>query len=558
MNWEEKYLQQLYKSCPVQQEYHLLAVLDTSKGVHIRNLRAALTCRTLAEDIYADGRRAQIYLWNTGNATKESLLAERELTEWIPEAIWIDPEELREKEEWQQIEENIFPETISEQLPSREAAIREKCILLNLLQIHLESIEKTPDYNKSQSRTEADMMKKYFHQQPPVLLTNEAVLMKGLSEPSMVRTFPLNELTAVYEQRLILSIYRKTDPAKSFDIPLDEGILKQYFDSDKNNSSHPVPFGILVQFGSLVDFQVKEMKEILAILDIKQPYSTWKNRFIKAKYWVEHYGTDARLALAERRDWFIFEALDRQEKEMIQKLFLTLTKEVHTIQTLQEKLYAIPKEVYGPEVENPKRIQGRFFRIIYQLLLRKERGPKLLLLLIGISPDIYLPLLDFSAPATEEEAEELLKKQKQALALQQSHSCETSAANEQADGTSLIENAPAWIPEPVKPEITTDDFQQMDFRVCEIKECTEIPKSHSNLRLVLNDGLKERIIISSIKQEYKPESLIGKKIVVVANLQPAKFTGVRSEGMLLAATHDDCGCKILFVDSSVPAGTRIS
>ena len=97
----------------------------------------------------------------------------------------------------------------------------------------------------------------------------------------------------------------------------------------------------------------------------------------------------------------------------------------------------------------------------------------------------------------------------------------------------------------------------MDFRVCKVLKCEEVLKSHSCFKLTLFDGLGERVIMSSIKNEYKPEDLIGKKIIVVANLKPAKLAGVKSEGMLLAASHDSCGCKVLFVDDSVPEGTAI-
>ena len=65
------------------------------------------------------------------------------------------------------------------------------------------------------------------------------------------------------------------------------------------------------------------------------------------------------------------------------------------------------------------------------------------------------------------------------------------------------------------------------------------------------------MIVSSIKEEYEPEELIGKKINVVANLKPARLTGVQSEGMLVAATNNACGCKVIFVDDMVPEGTRI-
>ena len=74
---------------------------------------------------------------------------------------------------------------------------------------------------------------------------------------------------------------------------------------------------------------------------------------------------------------------------------------------------------------------------------------------------------------------------------------------------------------------------------------------------MLDDGIGQRTIVSSIKSEYTPEEMIGKKIIVLANLKPARFAGVTSEGMLLAATNNACGCKVIFVDDSVPVGTCI-
>ena len=111
--------------------------------------------------------------------------------------------------------------------------------------------------------------------------------------------------------------------------------------------------------------------------------------------------------------------------------------------------------------------------------------------------------------------------------------------------------------EPIKPEIDIDHFLTMDLRVCKIVKCQEIRKSHSNLKLTLDDGIGERVIVSSIKHDYKPEELIGKKIIVAANLKPTRFTGVTSQGMLLAGTNSACGCKVIFVDDSIPCGTQI-
>ena len=111
--------------------------------------------------------------------------------------------------------------------------------------------------------------------------------------------------------------------------------------------------------------------------------------------------------------------------------------------------------------------------------------------------------------------------------------------------------------QPVKEQIEIDDFAKLDFRVCEVLKAESVRKSHSCLKLTLNDGLGERVIMSSIKEEYTPEMLIGKKIIVIANLKPNRICNVNSQGMLLAATNNACGCKVIFVDDSVPAGTRI-
>ncbi|WP_071429340.1 methionine--tRNA ligase [Angelakisella massiliensis] len=110
---------------------------------------------------------------------------------------------------------------------------------------------------------------------------------------------------------------------------------------------------------------------------------------------------------------------------------------------------------------------------------------------------------------------------------------------------------------PVAPQITLDGFDTVDLRVCKVVECTAVPKAKKLLLLKLDDGMGGRQIVSSIHPWYEPEQLTGKKIIVIANLKPAKFCGVESQGMLLAGDTPDGGCKVIFVDDAVPAGTRI-
>ena len=107
------------------------------------------------------------------------------------------------------------------------------------------------------------------------------------------------------------------------------------------------------------------------------------------------------------------------------------------------------------------------------------------------------------------------------------------------------------------PEITIDDFFKVDLRVAEITACEPIKKAKKLLKLTLNDGTgAPRTVASGIAKWYKPEDLIGRRVVLVANLKPAVLCGVESQGMILAATdHTAEGeedVKVLFVDGMTP------
>ena len=113
-------------------------------------------------------------------------------------------------------------------------------------------------------------------------------------------------------------------------------------------------------------------------------------------------------------------------------------------------------------------------------------------------------------------------------------------------------------PEGVASIIEIGDFQKVNLRVAQIKACEPVPKADKLLRLTLDDGTAEgRQVVSGIAPWYKPEDLIGKKIVIVANLKPAKLRGVLSQGMILAADAGANDVKVLFVDDSVPAGSKV-
>ena len=106
-------------------------------------------------------------------------------------------------------------------------------------------------------------------------------------------------------------------------------------------------------------------------------------------------------------------------------------------------------------------------------------------------------------------------------------------------------------------KIGIDDFAKVDLRVAEIKDCVPVKRAKKLLKLTLDDGTgKDRTVASGIAQWYKPEELIGKKVIVVSNLKPATLCGVESCGMILAADCAENDVKVVFVDG-MPNGAKI-
>lgn len=108
-----------------------------------------------------------------------------------------------------------------------------------------------------------------------------------------------------------------------------------------------------------------------------------------------------------------------------------------------------------------------------------------------------------------------------------------------------------------KPEISIDDFMKVQLRVGEILKCEEVPKSKKLLCSQVKIGSEVKQIVSGIKQHYSAEEMVGKKVVVVANLKPAKLAGVLSEGMLLCAEDAEGNLSLLTPEKDMPNGAEI-
>ncbi len=419
----------------------------------------------------------------------------------------------------------------------------------------------TGSYNNSKI-----ISKKVFGFEAPLFQGYEFIGIKGMtgkmSSSSGLNLTP-DTLLKLYQPEVLLWLYSKTDPTKAFDICFDDGILRQYFEFDKMLSDcregkateaaqaimyncmiegrdlKTVPMSLLVQLGSIVDFNIPMLETVFEKIGTPYTHEQFADRLDRAKYWLEQCAPEQVNRLRATRNWEVYETLNADEKRAIALLHKGISEGGYDLDGLNTMLYGIPKQVYPQlgEGKELKGVQSAFFKTVYKLLIDKEQGPRLYLFLYAIDPAKYVGLLDFSYPQTEQEK-----------AAAEAPCCEAE------EETAYGEPDPV---EPIKEQVVMDDFAKLDLRVCKILKAESVRKSHSCLKLTLFDGLGERIIMSSIKAEYSPEMLIGKKIIVIANLKPNRICNVNSQGMLLAATNNACGCKVIFVDDSVPEGTAI-
>lgn len=414
--------------------------------------------------------------------------------------------------------------------------------------------------------TSKEISREIFGHEPPFFQGYDFIGLKGVAA-KMSGSTGLNltpaTLLKLYQPEVILWLYSKYEPLKAFDFCFDNGILRQYSEFDKmyeavqNGTADefaqgvmynttiegremiPVPMSNIVQFGSVVDFNVEMLEIVFEKIGTPYKYADFADRLERAKYWLEMCSPESVNTLRTLRNWDVYDTLDENMRKAVAMLHEYIVNGGYDLEALNVELYAIPKKVYGFDLEEKelKAKQGEFFKTVYKLLIDKERGPRLYLFLYAIDADKYINLLDFSTPRTEEE-----------MFVPQ-------------EAEEVKEEKVYGDPDPVKPitepEISIDDFFNVDLRVCQIVKAQEIRKSHNCLKLTLDDGLGQRVIVSSIKHDYTCEELVGKKIIVVANLESIRITGVTSQGMLLAATNNACGCQVIFVDDIVPVGTQI-
>lgn len=409
--------------------------------------------------------------------------------------------------------------------------------------------------------TAKDISREVFGYEAPLFQGYEFIGIKGgvgkMSSSSGLNMTP-DFLLRLYLPEMILWLYAKNEPLKAFDFCLSDEILRQYFEfgkqlkayldgtADENTkrviensliAGHKpalVPMSQLVELGSVVDFNPDLMEKLFEKIGTPFKKEDFAELFEKAKFWLRTCSPESEYVILKKRNWKYWKTMNEQERACVRALESFLRAGGYTLDSLQTELYAIPKAVYPDKAEDKnalKEVQGKFFKDVYNLILGRDRGPRLYLYLFAVDPARYLFLLDFSG---EEEAEEPAAEEA-ALAAAQTVPAEDVYFRE---------------PAPFGAEVELPAFAQLDLRVCKVLSAKPMRKTNKLMKLTLHDGTGERVIVSSIADQYEPEQLIGRKIVVLVNLKPHKFGNEYSNGMLLAASASDGTCRVLFADEA--------
>ncbi|MBQ1753651.1 MAG: methionine--tRNA ligase subunit beta, partial [Bacteroidales bacterium] len=126
---------------------------------------------------------------------------------------------------------------------------------------------------------------------------------------------------------------------------------------------------------------------------------------------------------------------------------------------------------------------------------------------------------------------------------------EIKAAREAAEAAKKVE--------PQKEEVSFEDFGKMDIRTATVLAAERVPKTDKLLKLTIDTGLDQRVIVSGIAQYYTPEEMVGKQICILANLQPRTIRGIESKGMILMAKQIDGKMRIVTPEERLTNGATI-
>jgi methionyl-tRNA synthetase len=170
-----------------------------------------------------------------------------------------------------------------------------------------------------------------------------------------------------------------------------------------------------------------------------------------------------------------------------------------------------------------------------------------------LAPGAQLRPVDALFPRIEKTIEEL----RGMTTSNESTPAPTAAAATPVTPATPVPATPAAPAPAADSRISIDDFMKVELRVAKVLEAEAVPKSKKLVKLKVDVGTEQRTIVAGIAEAYPPDQLVGRTIVIVANLKPAKLMGIESNGMVLAASPEGGLPNLVSVDPSLPAGSRV-
>ncbi len=261
------------------------------------------------------------------------------------------------------------------------------------------------------------------------------------------------------------------------------------------------------------------------VLDTRIRVSTAMDRLRVADAITEIFNLFKRCNkyIDETMPWALAKEEDKQDR--LATVLYNLVESIVIGATLLEPYMPETSEKILSQLNSPKRKVNDMLRFgIY------KSGTK-----VTEKPEILFARLDI---------EEVLKKVEEMMPKQEEEPAKT-------------DDNPGIDIEQKKSEITIDDFDKIQLQVGEVIACEEVPKSKKLLCSKVKIGSEVRQILSGIKSQYSPEDMVGKKVVVVTNLKPAKIAGLESQGMILCAEDEEGNLSIVTTESPMPHGAEI-
>jgi lysyl-tRNA synthetase class 1 len=263
----------------------------------------------------------------------------------------------------------------------------------------------------------SEISEKVFGYAPPVFQPYEFIGIKGLTGKMSGSTGLLltpSDLLEIYQPEVLLWIYARVAPMKAFDIAVDDQVLRMYDEFDRalagepqvetdvralelarvsGREIHPVPFRQLTGFSGIVQGDPDALEALFARMGTPHPKADFEERLGRANAWLERYMPEQRITLLDAPNTAFSETLSDEERSWVAALaeWLAGAGEV-SIDEATEKVYEIPKR---PEMDEKTigAAQRRFFKIVYNLLFARDRGPRLGTFLAAVPRERYLRLL---------------------------------------------------------------------------------------------------------------------------------------------------------------------